>query len=601
MLFKDEKDIKVFFGGCFVGVVLNYIDECISFFGFVKEFGCKIFFDYWLFMFGEIVLWSFVVVFFFGIFLMFFFQVFMVEMYYMGVYVLMCGIEMLVVFELLLYILFDFCGGLFVCQIYYWVVFVFIVGIGVYMFCVFFMGVFCKLCEFNWVIGFVFFIFVMVEGFMGYLFFDDLFLGNGFCIIDGMIKGFLLIGMWILFFLFGGEFFGIDIVGCLYMLYILLLLMFVIVLIVVYFMFMIVNKYMQFVGFGCMNDNVVGYLMMFVYMLKMGGYLFIVFGVIVLIVMFFQINLIWNYGFYDFFFVFVGIQFDWYIGFVDGVLCLVLLNWDIVFFDYIWLFGIIVLVLVFGLFIVIVVIYLFFEVWVMGDKCEYYIVQCLCNVVICIVIGVVGVVFYVVLWVVVLFDFIVMYFMFMMEGVIYMLQVLFFLGLIFVYFVIKCICIVLQKKDCEIVLYGFEFGCIVCFFGGEFIEVYQLVDKYDCWKFIDVDIYELFVVCLNFKGCILWMENFCFVIFCWFFEDCLVLFMQVEVEVVDVYQYYVMVYNDEIEVVEIQGVYECVGFFDVFFIVDEIYVDEMLNIFSMVIFIELVKKFCCKKLEEDGV
>ena len=93
---------------------------------------------------------------------------------------------------------------------------------------------------------------------------------------------------------------------------------------------MVINKHTQFAAPGRSNSNVVGYPMMPIYMSKMGGFLFLTFGVIVLIASLFTINPIWNYGPYDPSPVSAGTQPDWYIGFADGALRLVPPGWEIV-------------------------------------------------------------------------------------------------------------------------------------------------------------------------------------------------------------------------------------------------------------------------------
>ncbi|WP_315073647.1 ubiquinol-cytochrome c reductase cytochrome b subunit [uncultured Microbacterium sp.] len=597
-LSKEDKDTKAPLGGRFVGAASNYIDERTSLSGFVKELGRKIFPDHWSFMLGEIALWSFVVVFLSGTFLTFFFQASMVETHYTGAYAPMRGIEMSAALESSLHISFDLRGGLLVRQIHHWAALVFIAGIGVHMLRVFFTGAFRKPRELNWVIGFILFILAMAEGFTGYSLPDDLLSGNGLRIIDGMIKGLPLIGTWTSFLLFGGEFPGTDIVGRLYTLHILLLPMLVIALIVVHLMLMIINKHTQFAGPGRTNDNVVGYPMMPVYMSKMGGYLFIVFGTIVLIATFFQINPIWNYGPYDPSPVSAGTQPDWYIGFADGALRLAPSNWDIVFLDHTWSFGIIAPVLVLGLFIVAVAIYPFIEAWVTGDKREHHIAQRPRNAATRTAIGVAGVIFYAVLWAAASSDLIATHFMLTMEGVIHTLQALLFLGPILGYFVTKRICIALQKKDREIVLHGFESGRIVRLPGGEFIEVHQPVDKYDRWKLIDVDTYEPLVVRPNDKGRIPWTENLRSSISRWFFEDRLAPLTQAEVEAADAHQHHVTAHNDETEAAEIQSAHERAGFPDAPLTVDETHVDETPNTPSTVIATEPVKK--PRKKSEDG-
>ncbi|PQZ57987.1 MULTISPECIES: ubiquinol-cytochrome c reductase cytochrome b subunit [unclassified Microbacterium] len=520
-------------GGRFVGAASNYIDERTSVSGLLKELSRKVFPDHWSFMLGEIALWAFVVVFISGTFLTFFFQASMVPTHYTGAYAPMRGMEMTAAFDSALRISFDIRGGLLVRQIHHWAALVFVAGIGLHMLRVFFTGSFRKPRELNWVIGFVLFVLAMAEGFTGYSLPDDLLSGNGLRIIDGMIKGLPLIGTWTSFMLFGGEFPGTDIIGRLYTLHILILPMLVIALIVVHLMLMIINKHTQFAGPGRTNDNVVGYPMMPVYAAKMGGFFFIVFGVIVVLGTFFQILPFWIYGPYDPSPISAGTQPDWYIGFADGALRLAPPNWDVVMFDRTWSFGIIVPVVVMGLFIVTVAIYPFLEAWVTGDKREHHIAERPRNSATRTAIGVAGMIFYAVLWAAASSDLIATHFMLTMEGVIHSLQALLLLGPISGYFITKRICIALQKKDREIVLHGFESGRIVRLPGGEFVEVHQPVDEYDRWKLIDVEGYAPLVVRPNAKGRIPWTENVRSAVSRWFFEDRLMPLTQADIDAVD--------------------------------------------------------------------
>ena len=520
-------------GGRFVGAASNYIDERTSVSGLLKELSRKVFPDHWSFMLGEIALWAFVVVFISGTFLTFFFQASMVPTHYTGAYAPMRGMEMTAAFDSALRISFDIRGGLLVRQIHHWAALVFVAGIGLHMLRVFFTGSFRKPRELNWVIGFILFILAMAEGFTGYSLPDDLLSGNGLRIIDGMIKGLPLIGTWTSFMLFGGEFPGTDIIGRLYTLHILILPMLVIALIVLHLMLMIINKHTQFAGPGRTNDNVVGYPMMPVYAAKMGGFFFIVFGVIVVLGTFFQILPFWIYGPYDPSPISAGTQPDWYIGFADGALRLAPPNWDVVMFDRTWSFGIIVPVVVMGLFIVTVAIYPFLEAWVTGDKREHHIAERPRNAATRTAIGVAGMIFYAVLWAAASSDLIATHFMLTMEGVIHSLQALLIVGPVSGYFVTKRICIALQKKDREIVLHGFESGRIVRLPGGEFVEVHQPVDEYDRWKLIDVAGYEPLVVRPNAKGRIPWTENLRSAVSRWFYEDRLVPLTRADIEAVD--------------------------------------------------------------------
>jgi ubiquinol-cytochrome c reductase cytochrome b subunit len=506
-------------GGRFVGAAANYIDERTSVSGFIKALGRKVFPDHWSFMLGEIALWAFVVVLLSGTFLTFFFQASMTETHYTGAYEPMRGIPMSAALESTLRISFDLRGGLLVRQIHHWAALVFIAGIGVHMLRVFFTGAFRKPRELNWVIGFVLFILAMAEGFTGYSLPDDLLSGNGLRIIDGMIKGIPLIGVWTSFLLFGGEFPGSEIVGRLYTLHILILPLLVIALIAVHLLLMIVNKHTQFAAAGRTNGNVVGYPMMPVYMAKMGGFFFLVFGAIVLIASLVQINPIWAYGPYDPSPVSAGTQPDWYIGFADGALRLAPSNWDIHLLGHTWSFGILAPIGVLGLFIVLVAIYPFIEAWITGDKREHHIAQRPRNAATRTAIGAAGVVFYAVLWAAASSDIIATHFMLTMEGVIRFLQISLILAPVLVYFVTKRICLALQKKDREIALHGYESGRIVRMPGGEYREVHRPVSEYERWKLVDVEAYAPLVLRPNERGRIPLGERMRAGLSRWFFED----------------------------------------------------------------------------------
>ncbi|MGZ0711023.1 cytochrome bc1 complex cytochrome b subunit (plasmid) [Coraliomargarita sp. W4R53] len=554
---KDPREAPL--GGRFIGAASNYLDERTSLSGIVKELGRKIFPDHWSFMLGEIALWAFVVVLMSGTFLTFFFDASMVETHYYGSYLPMRGIEMSAAMASTLDISFDLRGGLLVRQIHHWAALVFVAGIGVHMLRVFFTGAFRKPRELNWVIGFILFILAMAEGFTGYSLPDDVLSGNGLRIIDGMVKGIPLVGTWISFLLFGGEFPGTAIVGRLYSLHILLLPAILVALLAAHLMLMIINKHTQFAGPARTNDNVVGYPMVPVYMSKMGGFFFITFGVIVLVASLFTINPIWNYGPYDPSPVSAGTQPDWYIGFADGALRLVPPGWEFVLFDNTWSFNIIAPLLVIGVFIVLVLVYPFIEAWVTGDKREHHIAQRPRNAATRTAIGAAGVTFYAVLWAAASSDIIATHFWLTMEGVIHTLQALLIIGPVIAYFVTKRICIALQKKDREIALHGYESGRIVRLPGGEFVEVHQPVDEYELFKLVDVETYEPLVVRPNANGRIPWTENLRAPLTRWFFEDRLSPLTQADVEEARSHQHHTLDDMAHDEELEIQGAHERAG------------------------------------------
>ncbi|WP_174776808.1 cytochrome b [Cryobacterium sp. TMT3-29-2] len=505
--------------GGLTGAAANYIDERTSISTAVKELGRKIFPDHWSFLLGEVALYSFVIILLSGSFLTFFFSASMTPVEYDGSYMPLKGVEMSAAMASSLDISFDIRGGLLMRQVHHWAALLFVAAIGLHMLRIYFTGAFRKPRELNWVIGFVLFILAMAEGFTGYSLPDDLLSGNGLRIIDGMVKGMPLVGTWISFLLFGGEFPGEAIVGRLYSLHILLLPAIIVALIAMHLLFVVVHKHTQYPGAGRTNQNVVGYPVLPVYAAKAGGFFFIVFGIVMLMASLFTINPIWNYGPYDPSPVSAGTQPDWYIGFADGALRLIPPGLEFVWLDRTWSFNILIPLVTLGLFILVVLIYPFIEAWVTGDKREHHILDRPRNAPTRTAIGAAGVTFYAVLWATASSDIIATHFKVTMEGVIHTMQFLAIVGPFIAFFVTKRICLALQKKDREIVLHGYESGRIVRLPGGEYIEVHQPVDEYERWKLVSYNDYKPLMIRPNSQGKITVGQKARAGMSRWFFED----------------------------------------------------------------------------------
>jgi len=496
-----------------------YLNERTSLAGFIKELGRKAFPDHWSFLLGEVALFSFMVVLITGTFLTFFFQASMAPTHYSGPYVPLKGVEMSVAMSSTLNISFEVRGGLFVRQMHHWAALLFVAAIGLHMLRVFFTGAFRKPRELNWTVGFTLFILAMAEGFTGYSLPDDLLSGNGLRIIDGLIKGIPLVGTWISFLLFGGEFPGTAIVGRLYTLHILLLPALVVALIAIHLVFVVVHKHTQYAGPGKSPGNAVGPPILPIYAAKAGGFFFIVFGVLALIASLFTINPIWNYGPYDPSPVSAGTQPDWYIGFADGALRLIPPGWEFQWLDRTWSFNIIVPLVALGIFIILAMIYPFLEAWITGDKREHHIADRPRNAPTRTAIGAAGVTFYAGLWAAASSDILATHFSLTMEGVIHTLQAITVLGPFAAYFITKRVCLALQRKDREIALHGFESGRIVVLPGGEFIEVHKQLDEYERWRLISFESYTPLMVRPDIRGRISTRQKIRGVLSRWFFED----------------------------------------------------------------------------------
>ena len=514
----------------FTGWAANYVDERTSASTAVKTLGRKIFPDHWSFMLGEIALYSFIVILISGTFLTFFYDPSMSMVEYDGSYLPLKGIEMSVAYHTSLDISFDVRGGLLMRQVHHWAALLFVASIALHMLRVFFTGAFRKPRELNWVVGFLLFVLAMAEGFTGYSLPDDLLSGNGLRIIDGMIKAFPVVGVWMSYLFFGDEFPGTVVIQRLYVLHIMLLPAILIATLAIHMVLLVVNKHTQFAGPGRTNDNVVGSPVMPVFAAKAGGFFFLVFGVLMLIGSLFTINPIWNYGPYDPSPVSAGTQPDWYIGFADGALRLVPPGWEFVLFGFTWSMNILVPTVVLIVFLGAVALYPFFEAWVTGDKREHHIADRPRNAPTRTGIGAAGVTFYAVMWAAASSDLIATHFKLTIEGVITTLQVLLIVGPIAAYMISKRTCLALQRKDREIALHGYESGRIVRLPGGEYVEVHEQLDDFERWRLLDFEEYKPLTVRPNDKGRITVRTRLRAGFSRWFFEDRVLPISQKELE-----------------------------------------------------------------------
>ena len=335
----------------------------------------KVFPDHWSFMLGEIALWSFVVLLLTGVFLTLWFDPSMSESVYEGSYTQLRGVPMSEAYSSTLHISFDVRGGLLVRQMHHWAAMIFVASMMVHLMRVAFTGAFRKPRELNWVIGSVLLLLGTIEGFTGYSLPDDLLSGTGLRAADGFLKATPVVGTYLDFFLFGGEFPGDSIIPRLYVVHILLIPGLLLGLIGAHMLLLVFHKHTQWPGPGRTEQNVVGYPMLPVYMAKAGGFFFMVFGVTALMGGLLSINPVWKFGPYDPTKVTAGSQPDWYMGWPDGALR-IMPNWESHVWGHTISWNILVPIQILPVLMFSVVLLLpFLEAWLSGDKREHHLLQ----------------------------------------------------------------------------------------------------------------------------------------------------------------------------------------------------------------------------------
>ncbi|GEO87748.1 cytochrome bc1 complex cytochrome b subunit [Aeromicrobium flavum] len=420
----------------------------------------KVFPEHWSFMLGEIALWSFVVLLLTGVFLTLWFDPSMAEVEYTGSYAPLYGIDMSAAYASTLDISFDIRGGLLMRQIHHWAALLFVAAMIVHMLRVFFTGAYRKPREINWMIGVGLLALGMVEGFAGYSLPDDLLSGTGLRFVDGLIRSIPLVGSYLEFFIFGGEFPGEIIIPRLYMAHILLIPAILLGLIGAHMLLLVYHKHTQWPGAGRTNENVVGYPMLPVYMAKAGGFFFIVFGFLALMGALIQINPVWAYGPYNPSEVTAGSQPDWYMGLSEGLVRL-MPPLETTWFNRTWTWSVFLPgVGGLGVLFTSLALWPFIERWITGDTREHHLLERPRNAPVRTALGAAGITAYVVGLIAGGNDIIALKFGLDIFAITWVLRFGLFIFPVIAFIVTKRICISLQRKDNETLTHGWETGVI---------------------------------------------------------------------------------------------------------------------------------------------
>ena len=470
------------------GSVGNFLDERVGASKGVKFLFRKIFPDHWSFMLGEVALYSFIILLLTGTFLTFFYVPSVSETTYNGVYAPLAGQRVSEAYASTLRLSFDVRGGLLMRQIHHWAALIFVAATVVHMFRIFFTGAFRKPRELNWVIGSTLALLAIVEGFAGYSLPDDLLSGTGLRIASSIILAIPVVGSYLSFFVFGGQFPGEIFISRLFTIHVLLLPGIFLALISVHLILLVVQKHTQFPGPGRTNDNVVGYPLYPVYTAKAGGFFFIVFGVTALMGALFTINPIWMYGSYDPSPVTAGSQPYWYMGFLDGAVRLTPGFFEFTLLGFTFSFNILIPALIVpGLITMPMILYPWIEQWATGDRREHHLLDRPRNVATRTGLGVMAITFYLLLLISGGNDIIASQLHLSINDITNTLRLLVFVAPPLAFMVAKRMCLGLQRKDREKVLHGRETGTIYRTETGEFFEVHAPLDEYSRWTLVQYE------------------------------------------------------------------------------------------------------------------
>jgi ubiquinol-cytochrome c reductase cytochrome b subunit len=299
---------------------VNWADDRLRFSALARTGLNKVFPDHWSFMLGEIALYAFVFLVGSGTFLTFFFDPSESETTYSGHYGPLDGDRVSSAYASAIHLSYDVRLGLVLRQAHHWAALVFIGAMLVHLCRIFFTGAFRRPREINWLVGVTMLVLGIVNGFVGYSMPDDLLSGTGLRIANAILLSLPVVGPWVSFLVFGGEFPGDQILHRLYITHVLIVPALLAALITVHLIVIVRQKHSQFPGPGRTEHNVVGSRMWPAYAAKSVALLFAVSAVCLLLGGVAQINPIWLYGPFEPGSATSPAQPDWYIGWVDGAL-----------------------------------------------------------------------------------------------------------------------------------------------------------------------------------------------------------------------------------------------------------------------------------------
>jgi ubiquinol-cytochrome c reductase cytochrome b subunit len=300
--------------------VFVWFDERLGAASFARRTLTKVFPDHWSFMFGELALYSFIVLVLTGTFLALFYIPDIATTVYRGPYAPLYGHVMSHAYDSVLRLSFQVRAGLVFRQIHHWAALVMVGAVAVHAARVFFTGAFRKPRDVNWMLGVVLLLLTLGIGFTGYSLPDDLLSGTGLRIAYSVALSIPVVGTWLAFLVFGGEYPAPDILHRLFVIHVMILPGLIVGVLSLHLALVWHQKHTHSPGGGRTETNIQGERLWPRYAIKSTGLFFLVAGILALLGGLAQINPVWLYGPYSAHIVSGGSQPDWYLGWLEGAL-----------------------------------------------------------------------------------------------------------------------------------------------------------------------------------------------------------------------------------------------------------------------------------------
>jgi ubiquinol-cytochrome c reductase cytochrome b subunit len=306
----------------------GWLDDTLGGSRVLREELRHIFPDHWSFFFGEIALYSFIVLVVTGVFMALFFSASQAPVVYHGSYKPLDGATVSAAYRSVLDLNFDVRGGLLVRQIHHWAALLFAGAVSIHLARLFFTGAYRRPRRVNWLVGLGLLTMVFTNGVFGYSLPDDLLSGTGLRIAYSITQSIPLVGPQLASLMFGGSFPSETLIARIYPVHIFLIPALIAGLLGAHLGLLWLQRHTEYPGRGRDDRTIVGTPMMPAYALRTTGFFMAVAGLLAIMGGFFQINPVWLYGPYTPWDSTSFAQPDWYTGWLEGAVRM-MPSWDI--------------------------------------------------------------------------------------------------------------------------------------------------------------------------------------------------------------------------------------------------------------------------------
>jgi ubiquinol-cytochrome c reductase cytochrome b subunit len=287
---------------------------------------------HWSSLLGQVAAGSFIVLVLSGIYLELFFDPSMAETVYDGPYDNLRGVDVSHAYASTLAISFEVRGGLFVRQLHNWASSLFIASLLASLVATFFSGAMRRPRRVIWVVSVLLLFVGVMAAFTGVLLPDDMLSGTSLRMISGYVLSIPVVGTWLHWMLFGGEFPETEVIPRLHAVHLLLPVV-IVALFALRAALLARHGHPQYPGRRRSDANVVGVRMLPDYATRSAAMFAATVGVLAAMGAVFQVNPVWAFGPYNPAHVSAGSTSPWYFGWVDGAVRL-WPGWEIHLGDY---------------------------------------------------------------------------------------------------------------------------------------------------------------------------------------------------------------------------------------------------------------------------